>query len=239
MDKPKILVVDDDTLFLQATGVGLENEFMQAILAENGKKALAAVKKNPDLSLALVDIGLPDMSGYDLYHAIRAESKAQVIFLTARRDPVDEVKGLAMGAVGYLKKPIDPMAVAAQVKAMLRLIASRSAAAAAAKKEDEADFEIKDQPQADFLIDDKAKAIYYKGIDLNLTSKMFVILKAMVLHPHQVFSLGDFLDMTDPEGAATEQSPRNYIKKIRQRLRKVAPDEKFIRNHHNNGYSLI
>jgi DNA-binding response OmpR family regulator len=78
-----------------------------------------------------------------------------------------------------------------------------------------------------------------EGINLNLSSKMFIILKTMVLHPHQVFSLGDFPDMTDPEGAATEKSPRNLIKKIRQTLRKVAPDEKFIRNHRKDGYSLI
>jgi two-component system catabolic regulation response regulator CreB len=241
MDKQKILIVDDESLFLKTIRVGLEQEFLQAITAETGCAALAALEQHPDLSLALVDIGLPDMSGYDLFRLMRAISDVPVMFLTSRTAEMDEVRGLELGADGYLKKPISPTTVAAHVKAILRrsATAAKSGVKTAREDDDEVDFEIKDQPQPDFRIDDKAKAIYYKGINLNLSSKMFIILKAMVLHPHQVFSLGDFLDLTDPEGAATEQSPRNLIKKIRQTLREVAPDEQFIRNHRNDGYRLI
>jgi two-component system catabolic regulation response regulator CreB len=251
MQKPKILVVDDQLTFLKGICAGLESEFMQAIPAASGQEALAALKQHPDISLALVDIGLPDMSGFDLFRQIRATSKIPVVFLTCRDSDVDVVLGLELGAQGYLKKPIGLRVVAAHVKAVLHT-AELAAAAATANMNvnttgnkdaeddgDEVDFEVQDQPHPDFKIVEKAMAIYYKGINLNLSSKQFIILAAMVRHPQQVFSLGDFLDLTDPEGAATEQSPRNLIKKIRQTLREVAPDENFIRNHHNDGYSLI
>jgi two-component system catabolic regulation response regulator CreB len=242
MDKPTILLIDDDPVFLSATGAILEQEHLQVITAQTGKEALAAIKRHKDISLALVDIGLPDMSGFEVLHWLRTTTKIPVVFLTARDSVVDEVLGLELGALGYLNKSTPGRAVAAHVKALLRGLESKAAAAATKSQEDddeEAEFEIKDKPHPDLLIDDKAKAIYYKGINLNLSSKQFIILAAMVRHPRQVFSLGDFLDITDPEATATEQSPRNLIKKIRQSLRKVAPDEKFIRNHHNDGYSLI
>jgi two-component system catabolic regulation response regulator CreB len=240
MNKPKILVVDDQPTFLKAICLGLENECLHAIGVKLGGAALEALRNHPDTSLALVDLGLPDMSGYDLFRRIRSFSKVPVIFLTNRETEADEVAGLEMGAEGYLKKSIGLRAVVAHVKSMLRILESKAAAAAAESQEDdeEVEFEIKDQPQPDFKIIEKAMAIYYKGINLNLSSKQFIILAEMVRHPEQVFMLGDFLDMTDPEGNATEQSPYNHMKRIRRILPEVAPDEKFIRNHRNGGYSL-
>jgi two-component system catabolic regulation response regulator CreB len=241
MQKPKILVVDDQPTFLKTICLGLENECLQAIGVALGSAALEALRKHPDISLVLVDLGLPDMTGYDLFRRIRSFSKVPVMFLTNRETEADEVAGLEMGAEGYLKKTIGLRAVVAHVKSMLRILESKAAAAAAKSQEDneEVEFEIKDQPQPDFRIDVKAKAIYYKGINLNLSAKLFIMLAAMVRHPKQVFSPGDFLDLIDPEGRATEQTIYNHIKRIRLTLHEVAPDEKFIKNHRDNGYSLM
>jgi two-component system catabolic regulation response regulator CreB len=236
MDKPKILVVDDQAIILKAICAMLEMEFMQAIPAASGEQALAALKKHPDMSLALVDIGLPDMSGYDLFQRIRAITGIPIMFLTNRDSEADEVRGLGIGAEGYLKKPIGPKAVAMQVKAVLRMT---SAAAAAAKTDEEAEFEIKDKLHPDFSIDDKAKAIYYKGVELDLTSHQFIILSKLVQHPRRVFQPDMILDWINPDGTATEHSVYNHMRRIRKSIERVAPEGMFIINHHNDGYSLI
>jgi two-component system catabolic regulation response regulator CreB len=242
MNKPKILVVDDQPTFLKAVCLGLENECLQAIGVALGGAALEALRKHPDTSLVLVDLGLPDMTGYDLFRRIRSFSKVSVMFLTNRETEADEVAGLEMGAEGYLKKSIGLRAVVAHVKSMLRIIESRAAAIAAAKSQEddeEAEFEIKDQPHPDFRVDTKNLAIYYKGIRLELTASQYAILSRMVQQPRRVFSPDMILDWINPDGTATERSPYNHIFRLRRILERVAPEEKFLKTHPTNGYSLI
>jgi DNA-binding response OmpR family regulator len=136
----------------------------------------------------------------------------------------------------YHKKPIGPKAVAMQVKAVLRMT---SAAAAAAKTDEEAEFDIKDKPHADFRIDDEAKTLYYKGIGLELTSHQFIILSKLVRHPRQVYPPDEVLDWINPDGTATEHSVYNHMRRIRKSIEGVAPKGMFIINHHNDGYSVI
>jgi two-component system catabolic regulation response regulator CreB len=241
MDKPKILIVDDESLFLKTICVGLEQEFLQAITAETGSAALAALEQHPNLSLALVDIGLPDMSGYDLFRLMRAISDVPVMFLTSRTTEMDEVRGLELGADGYLKKPISSTTVAAHLKAILRrsATAAKSGVKTAREEDDEAEFEIKDQPHLDFRIVEKAHAIYFKVIRLELTATQFIILSKMVQHPRRRFPPDEILEWINPDGTATDQSVYSHIHRIRRVLAEVAPEEKFIRTHPTNGYSLI
>jgi two-component system catabolic regulation response regulator CreB len=238
MQKPKILVVDDQPTFLKAICLGLENECLQAIGVALGSEALEALRKHPDTSLALVDLGLPDMTGYDLFRRMRLFSKVPVMFLTNRETEADEVAGLEMGAEGYLKKSIGLRAVVAHVKSMLRIIEFKAAAAATKPQDEddeEAEFEIKDQPQPDFRIVEKANVIYYKVIRLELTATQFIILSNMVQHPRRRFPPDEILEWINP----TDQSVYSHIHRIRRVLAEVAPEEKFIRTHPTNGYSLI
>jgi DNA-binding response OmpR family regulator len=142
----------------------------------------------------------------------------------------------------YLKKSIGLRAVVAHVKSMLRILESKAAAAATKPQDeddDEAEFEIKDQPHPDFRVDEKAQAIYYKGIPLKLTASQFIILAKMVQHPRRHFSAEQILDWINPDGTATEQSPYSHSYRLRRVLESVAPGERFIRTHPTNGYSLI
>jgi two-component system catabolic regulation response regulator CreB len=115
----------------------------------------------------------------DAEHGVQAE--LPLMFLTSRTTEMDEVRGLELGADGYLKKPISPTTVSAHVKAGAILRRSATAAAPAAKsgvktaREDaeEADFEIKDQLHPDFRIDEKAEVIYYNRIRLELTASQY------------------------------------------------------------------
>jgi two-component system catabolic regulation response regulator CreB len=160
-----------------------------------------------------------------------------MMFLTNRDSPSDEVAGMEMGADGYLKKPIVPRVVAAHVKAMLRRIDAEAAA------DEEPEDEREDIPQGkshpDFRVDTSETVIYYKGIQLELSRGQYTILSKMIPQPRRVFPVEVMLDWVNPDGTATEQSVYSYIYRLRQILKSVAPGERFFRNHHHNGYSLI
>jgi DNA-binding response OmpR family regulator len=134
--------------------------------------------------------------------------------------------------------------VAAHGKAILRRGEKAAALAASAPakfrdEDDEVEFEIKDQPHPDFRADEKAQAIYYKGIPLKLTASQCIILAKMAHHSRRHFSAEKILDWINPDGTATDLSPYSHSYRLRRILEGVAPGEKFIRTHPTNGYSLI
>ena len=122
-EDPKILLVDDNTANLQVLRETLDGLGYKLLIAKNGKSALEIVRKaSPDL--ILLDIMMPDMDGYEVCRKLKAAATTQhipVIFLTAMADAEDEAKGLSLGAVDYITKPINPELVRARVRNHLEL----------------------------------------------------------------------------------------------------------------------
>lgn len=115
----KILVVDDEPKIAELLKLCLEMQGMQVECASNGIEALEIFSKcDPDM--LITDIMMPEMDGYKLVEKIRKFSKVPIMFLTARGDVLDRVKGLNLGADDYLVKPFDPMEAAARVASSLR-----------------------------------------------------------------------------------------------------------------------
>ena len=123
VDEPKILLVDDNTANLQVLRENLEGLGYKLLIAKNGKSALEIVQKaRPDL--ILLDIMMPEMDGYEVCRRLKGVDETRhipVIFLTAMADAEDEAKGLALGAVDYITKPINPELVRARVRNHLEL----------------------------------------------------------------------------------------------------------------------
>ena len=119
----RILLVDDNTTNLQLLHETLDGLGYKLLIAKNGKTALAiAHKARP--SLILLDIMMPEMDGYEVCRRLKADestSQIPIIFITALVDEEDEAKGLSMGAVDYLTKPINPELVRARVRNHLEL----------------------------------------------------------------------------------------------------------------------
>ncbi|MGE5255103.1 MAG: response regulator [Hyphomicrobiales bacterium] len=123
VDEPKVLLVDDNTANLQVLRENLDGLGYKLLIAKNGKSALEIVQKaRPDL--ILLDIMMPEMDGYEVCRRLKAAEETRhipVIFLTAMADAQDEAKGLAIGAVDYITKPINPELVRARVRNHLEL----------------------------------------------------------------------------------------------------------------------
>lgn len=218
----RILIVEDepaiaDTLCYALSTEGFEPEHFQL-----GRDALKALQKQ-GYALALLDIGLPDMSGIDLLREIRKISDLPVIFLTARNTEIDRILGLEIGADDYVTKPFSPREVVARVRTVLR----RSLPAAA--------------PVAilAFILNPQAQHIHYQGVLLDLTRYEYLLLKTLIEEPLRIFSRVQLMQKiwTAPDHSF-ERTVDTHIKTLRGKLVVIRPDEQPICTHRNQGYSL-
>ncbi len=122
----KILVVDDEKKIVEIIQAYLERDGYQVIAAFDGKTALAlALKQHPDL--VILDLMLPEISGWEVCRMIRKESEVPIIMLTARDEVTDKIIGLEMGADDYVTKPFDTKELVSRVRAILRRAESKTA----------------------------------------------------------------------------------------------------------------
>ncbi len=121
-EKPGILIVDDETLYLDILVESLKDDYRIKV-AKNGKDALKHAKADPSLSLILLDVLLPDLNGYEICEELKKEKQTKripIIFITAVSDVGHEAKGLELGAVDYIAKPFSIPIVKARIKHHLK-----------------------------------------------------------------------------------------------------------------------
>ena len=117
----KVLVLEDEANIRSFVVINLKRAGYEAIEAETGEEALAQLQRNPDIKVALLDIMLPGMDGFEVCRRIRAsDSQIGIIMLTARTQEMDKVTGLMTGADDYVTKPFSPAELTARVDALYR-----------------------------------------------------------------------------------------------------------------------
>jgi two-component system, OmpR family, response regulator len=120
----KILVVDDDPRLRDLVGIALERGGFTVISAADGQTALThAARETPDL--VVLDVGLPELDGFEVCRRLRRTSDIPILFLTARDDEVDRIVGLELGADDYVTKPFSPRELVARVRAILKRTAGQ------------------------------------------------------------------------------------------------------------------
>ena len=179
--------------------------------------------------MAILDIGLPDMSGFDVCRQMRETSQLPILFLTARESEVDVVLGLELGADDYMTKPFSPRELTARVRAHLR----RSNAPTNGKPTS------RENGQSLLDHDKVRQRILYRGVALELTRNEYQLLAVFIGAPGRVFSRDQLLDAAwaDPL-AAMDRTVDAHVKSLRSKLRAVAPDIDPIVTHRGLGYSL-
>ena len=120
MDRPKILVVDDESRMRKLVRDFLQREDFEVLEAGDGSEALDIFFENPDIALIILDVMMPKMDGWQVCREVRAYSKVPIIMLTARSDEKDELQGFELGVDEYISKPFSPKILVARVEAILR-----------------------------------------------------------------------------------------------------------------------
>lgn len=225
--KPRILVVEDEPSILDNIIYSLETEGFEPHGCATGGEARAALLRGP-WALVVLDVGLPDVAGFELCREIRRTSNVPIIFLTARSSEVDRVVGLEIGGDDYMVKPFSPRELSARVKAVLRRFQAAPADATPAPV-----------AAGDFRIDEERAQIHYTGVRLILSGTEFRLLRALCEKPGRVFSRAQLMDIAwDDPGAALERTVDAHIKSLRAKLKEVSRDADPIETHRGFGYSL-
>jgi two-component system catabolic regulation response regulator CreB len=221
--KARILIVDDEPAIVDAIQYALETEGFETVCFSSGMPVLEALAHNP-ADLVVLDIGLPDISGFELCREIRRKSPIPIIFLTARGDEIDRIVGLEIGGDDYITKPFSPREVSARVKAVLRRSGANNHAST--------------NPEV-FAVNEAKRQISYYGSILDLSRYEYDILRTFIRRPGHVLTREQLMDLIweQPE-CSLDRTIDAHIKNIRAKLRKIRPDADPIVTHRGTGYSL-
>ena len=213
MANQKILIVEDERAVARGLEYGLSSEGFQTIWAETGGQALEMVRLHqPDL--ILLDIRLPDISGFDVCRVLRAEGNRQpIIMLTARDEELDKVLGLELGADDYVVKPYQLRELIARIRALLRRAYGDLSGQEAGEK----------MIFGDLTIDVEHFSVTRSGKQIDLTTTEFRLLHQLARHPNRPFSRPALIEavMGYDASIGSERIIDVHIRHLRE---KIEPD---------------
>ncbi len=233
--RPRVLIVEDESGIADTLQYALRTEGFEPAWCATGEDALAHIAKEPP-ALVILDVGLPDTSGFEVFKRIRETSDLPVVFLTARSDEIDRVVGLELGADDYIAKPFSPRELVARVRGILR----RSARPPAAAPTDaDKSLAVGTAAVPPLAVDEGRMQIRYYGRALELSRYEFHLLKTLAARPGHVFSRDALLERV--WGNDTESMDRTvdaHVKTLRAKMKTIAPNDEPIRTHRGSGYAL-
>lgn len=218
-----VLVVDDEEDVVEVVSHFLQQEGYAVQTAYDGEEALE--KANPDTDLILLDVMLPGLDGFEVCRALRSRAETEtipIIFLTAKVEEEDQVRGLMMGGDDYLTKPASPQVIIAHVKAVLRRTGVDESRL----------IHVNDLT----IYEDEYRAAI-DGKDLNLTLTEFELLRYLVRHPRKAFTRQQLLETIWKDAMmVTERTVDAHIKNLREKLGDFA---KHIQTVRGVGYRFV
>ena len=221
----KILVVDDEKKIVEILKGYLEREGYQVITAYDGRAALDLAWSNaPDL--IVLDLMLPEVSGWDVCRELRRKSDVPIIMLTARDDTTDKIIGLELGADDYVTKPFDPKEVISRVRAVLRRSESKAIVKAVLNV-------------GDIIIDTEKRIVRLGDSNIELTPIEFEIIRVLAENPGRVYSRMQLLDRVQGDAyEGYERTIDSHIKNLRRKLEFDPEHPKYVITVYGVGYKL-
>ena len=228
----RILLVEDEPGIADTLQYVLSSDGFQPVWCRTAAEALHAFALAPP-ALAVLDVGLPDMHGFELFKRLQAlpgGAAVPMLFLTARSDEIDRVVGLELGAHDYMAKPFSPRELVARVRGIVR----RSLPAVAAVPEAA-------MPPAPpvFMLDAARHQIRFYGQLLELSRYEYGMLCLLLQRPGRVLTREDFLaKVWDEASDSLDRTVDAHIKTLRAKLKAIAPAAEPIRTLRGTGYAL-
>ena len=220
----RILVIEDEPAIADAIDYALTTEGLTVVRCATLQAARAALV---GIDLVVLDVNLPDGSGFDFCRELRRERAVPVIFLTARAGEVDRVVGLEIGADDYVVKPFSPRELSARVRAVLRRAVPSATPLPAGGT-----------APIGLVLDEERRAASWHGTRLDLTRYEFRLLQVLTERPGAVFSRSRLLDLVwqRPDGPF-DRTVDTHIKTLRAKLHTVRTDLDPIRTRRGEGYA--
>lgn len=231
-----ILIVEDEPGIADTLTYVLEQEGFATRWVQLAGDAIEVLEQE-NIAAVLLDIGLPDASGLETCKQVRTRWNVPILFLTARKEEIDRIIGLEIGADDYISKPFSPREVAARVKAVLR---RTQGAGQQDTPQPNTNSEQQTQQQCGpFALDLTTHSITYHDQPLELTPYEYRILRTLLGQPERVFSRSQLLDnLSDTPLPSLERSVDSHIRSLRAKLVVVSPDAQPVRTRRGFGYFL-
>lgn len=224
---PRVLIAEDETAIADAVLYALRSEGLEADHCLLGREVAPRVRAG-GVDVVVLDVGLPDLSGFDVCRELRGFSDVPVIFLTARNDEIDRVLGLELGADDYVTKPFSPRELVARVRARLRRAGATAQASAGEWVE-----------RGAFAIDREGHRIRYRQQLLDLTRYEYAVLDALLQRPGAILSRAQLMDRGwDSDADSADRTVDTHVKTLRAKLRAAGADPDPIRTHRGLGYAV-
>ena len=223
----RILIIEDDPAIQKGLKESLEEEHFQVIAVSDGEEGYhLAQKDQPDL--LLLDLMLPGMNGQDICLKLRAKNiTIPIIMLTSKKEEIDKILGLEIGADDYITKPFSLRELLARIKAHLR-------------RSDMRQKEISTFSFADIEIDFRKQRAYKNGIPFQLSTKEFEILQFFIQHDDEIVSRDMLLDQIwGYDVYPTTRTVDNYILNLRKKIEENPNAPKHILTVHKSGYRFV
>lgn len=211
MSPKSILVVEDEASIAEVVSLYLKRAGFTVVTASDGKQAMGVFEQQqPDL--IILDLMLPEVDGLSLTRWLRDRSAVPIIMLTARRDEMDRIAGLEMGADDYVVKPFSPQELVSRVRAVLRRLG---------REQDSAEAE-RALSFGDLSIDPLSRMVTVHGQAVELTAKEFDMFYLLARHPRQVFTREQLLERV--WGGAQYIDPGTVTVHVRRLREKIEAD---------------
>ena len=227
VNRQKIMIVDDDENIAELISLYLTKECFNTRIVHDGESAMREFDTYGP-NLILLDLMLPGVDGFEICRKVRAEKNTPIIMVSAKKDDIDKIRGLGLGADDYMTKPFSPSELVARVKAHLaryeRLIGSAV--------EENKVIEIRG-----LKIDTTARRVWVNGVEKNFTTKEFDLLTFLASHPNHVYTKDElFSEIWDMESIGDIATVTVHIKKIREKIEYDTSNPQYIETIWGVGY---
>lgn len=223
-----ILVVDDEVKITEVIVSFLESRGFTVFAVENGKDALEVFDRE-NISLIVLDLMLPDISGEDICKIIRKKSRVPIIMLTAKVEECDMIEGLQIGADDYITKPFSLKELQARVEAVLRRASNDLIPL----------FRKNSFNEGDLIVDFESNIIKKRQVIINLTPSELKILSALIKYPNRVFTRSELIEIAlGDDFMGFDRTIDSHIKNLRQKIEDNPKEPKYLMTIHGKGYKF-
>ncbi len=223
----RILIVEDEVAIADLEKDYLELSGFEVQIENRGDKGLQTALKS-DFDLVVLDLMLPGLDGFEVCRKIREKKDIPVLMVSAKKDDIDKIRGLGLGADDYMTKPFSPSELVARVKAHL----ARYERLVGASKQTNDIIEIRG-----LKIDKTARRVYVDGVEKNFTTKEFDLLTFLAENPNHVFSKEEiFRKIWNMDSVGDIATVTVHIKKIREKIEFNTSKPQYIETIWGVGY---
>ena len=225
----KILIAEDDEDIIGLLKLYLEKDGYELILAKDGEEAFEKILQN-DISLAILDIMMPKMNGYELTKKLREITQIPILILSAKNQDSEKILGLDLGADDYLTKPFNPLEVIARVRSLLR----RSY-----------EFKVENVEENNIItlgeitLDDNSRIIRKNGEEIQFTATEYKILALLMKKPGRVFTKAQIYECINGEYyQSDDNSLMVHIYRIREKVESDSKNPMYVKTVRGLGYKF-